>query len=147
MNLHDALAELGAQVGLPELTLNEEGTCRVVFDDQLAVTFESVEDGRFLHLSAVVLTAEEVESQPGHLETLLHANVLGIATGGAYFSLEEGTGEVLLERALEMAACDGVAFMSAVESFVNHLEAWKAQLASNTIAPAFGDATGTMLPV
>ena len=36
MNIRDVLAELGHQMGL-NVTLNEEGVCRLVFDDRFSV--------------------------------------------------------------------------------------------------------------
>src|SRR5687768_3051537 len=125
MNIPDALAELGAQIGLSDLALDENGLARVVFDGTLTVDFESMDEGRVLHLSSVVAALDGSDREEALFERLLQANLLGIATGGAHFSISEGDGEVLLERKLpvEVLACSS--FVNAVETFVNHLEGWK----------------------
>ena len=130
MNLPDALTELGRLLKLPKLTLNEEGICRVVFDEELTLDFESFAEGRMLHLSSIIAPLDEQNRAETFFETLLHANLLGLATAGGHFSVDEANAEVLFERTLIMEEHDATGFVSAVESFVNHLEGWKQQLES-----------------
>jgi len=130
MNIPDALNELGSLLNLPELALNDEGVCRLVFDEDLTLDFESMADGRMLHLSTAITTLDTENQNESFFQTLLHANLLGLATGGAHFSVNEASDEVLLERTLKMDQHDATGFCSAVESFVNHLEGWKERLSS-----------------
>ncbi len=130
MNLPDAITELGRQTGLPGLALNDSGLCRVVFDGTLTVDFEARQDGRTLHLCSVVAPLDPAAQGEAYYETLLQANLLGIATGGAHFSVNTMDEEVLFERVLDMEALDYLGFSMAVESFVNHLEGWREKLAS-----------------
>ncbi len=128
MNIPDAITELGRQIGLPSLSLNDAGLCRVVFDTTLVVDLESMNDGRTLHLSAVVAPLDTDVQGEGFYAALLEANLLGVATGGAHFSISMADQEVLFERALDMEGLDFTGFSQAVESFVNHLEGWKEKL-------------------
>lgn len=141
MNIPDALTELGTHIGLPDLALNENGLCRVVFDDLLTVDFESMDEGRTLHLSAPIRT---LPTQPDQAEALyaelLSGHLLGAATSGAYFSISEADDEVLFERKLEMNRLDYTSFSNALEGFINHLEAWteKALTPSSTASASIG---------
>lgn len=136
MNISDALTELGSQIGLSDLALNDAGLCRVLFDDSLTVDFESMDEGRTLHVSSVVLPfAPELQGEE-FLKQLLQANLLGIATGGAHFSASELEGEILFERSLDIQSMDFTGFTQAIESFVNHLEGWREKLASGSSSAA-----------
>lgn len=128
MHLSDAISELGRHVGLPDLALNDSGLGRVVFDEFLTVDLESREDGRALHLSSSMKTLDLQQNHEAFLEGLLQANFLGTATGGAHFSLAPEGGEVVFERTLDLETLDFTEFVQAVESFVNHLEGWIANL-------------------
>ncbi len=126
MNIDDALNELGSQIGLSSLAVNDAGLCRVVFDEVLTVDFEAMDDGRILHLSSPVLPFDPEVQGEDLMAKLLEANFLGVATGGAHFSTSDD--EILLERSLDIQLMDFTGFTQAVESFVNHLEGWRAKL-------------------
>lgn len=130
MNLSAAINELGSLLKLPELALNDEGQCRITFDEDLTIDFESFAEGRMLHLSSIIAPLDEQNRAETFFETLLHANLLGLATAGGHFSVDEANGEVLFERTLIMEEHDATGFVSVVESFVNHVEGWKQQLES-----------------
>lgn len=144
MNIPDALAELGRQIGLVDLALNDSGLCRVVFDKSLVVDFEEMDEGRTLHISSTIAALDPDTQGELYLQTLLRANLLGVATGGACFSIAEEDSEVVFERRLEMSSLDFTGFSQAVESFVNHLEGWKAKLA--TLPAGHGSAAAGLEP-
>lgn len=130
MNIPDAIAEFGHHIGLPALALDESGLCRVVFDGALTVDLEATPDGRALQVMALATPRDIPSCSTEMLETLLGANLLGVSTGGAHFSLSRADGQVLFERRLDMASLDFNGFAREMESFVNHLEGWQMKLAA-----------------
>ncbi|MBK8964026.1 MAG: type III secretion system chaperone [Candidatus Competibacteraceae bacterium] len=139
MNIRDVLAELGHQMGL-NVTLNEEGVCRLVFDDRFSVDIEVGPDNATVHLYSVLCPIPP-ENKESFYEWLLEANLFGGDTGGAWFALDGAHGEVVLNRTLKMANTDYRDFADLLEAFVNHLEAWTDKLAGgelneSTDAPA-----------
>lgn len=130
MNIPDAIAELGHQIGLPGLALDETGRCRVNFDGDLSIDLESEPGGRSLRLSAPATPLPAGQCSSEVLELLLRANAFGTSTGGAHFSLSRTDGQVLFEHRLDMRTLDFGSFTLGVESFVNHLEGWQMKLAA-----------------
>ena len=107
MHLADALAELGALLGLGRLAFNEFGLCRVQFDGELTVDFESADEGATLYLSG---SLGALPDSAEICQTLLHANFLGEGTGGAAFAWDRDRGELLLHRSLAAATAGLVGF-------------------------------------
>jgi hypothetical protein len=139
MNIRDVLAELGHQMGL-NVTLNDEGVCRLVFDDRFSVDVEASPDNDAVHLYSVLCPVPPENKEPFY-ERLLEANLFGGDTGGAWFALDGAHGEVVLNRTLKMTDTDYRDFADLLEAFVNHLEAWTDKLAGgdlneSTDAPA-----------
>ncbi|GEP43704.1 type III secretion system chaperone [Brevifollis gellanilyticus] len=144
MNIADALTELGRQMGMADLALNDSGLCRVVFDHSLVVDFEEMDEGKTLHLSSSIASLDADTHGELYFQTLLSANLLGVATGGACFSITDDNSEVIFERRLEMNSLDFTGFNHAVESFVNHLEGWKEKL--GTLPAGHGSAAAGLEP-
>ena len=139
MNIRDVLAELGHQMGL-NVTLNDEGVCRLVFDDRFSVDVEASPDNDAVHLYSVLCPIPPENKEPFY-ERLLEANLFGGDTGGAWFALDGVHGEVVLNRTVKMTNTDYRDFADLLEAFVNHLEAWSDKLADgelneSTDAPA-----------
>lgn len=130
MNIPDAIAEFGHHIGLPALALDDAGLCRVVFDGTLAVDLEATPDGRALQVMALATPRDLPSCSTEMLEAMLGANLLGVSTGGAHFSLSRADGHVFFERRLDMASLDFNGFAMEMESFVNHLEGWQMKLAA-----------------
>ncbi|HAO32696.1 MAG TPA: hypothetical protein DCQ84_07070 [Candidatus Competibacteraceae bacterium] len=131
MNIRDALAELGQQMGLP-ITLNEQGVCRLVFDQRFTVDIEASADRDTVHLYSVLCPIPP-EDRESFYERLLEANLFGGGTGGAWFAVDALHNEVLLNRALTMANTDYQDFVGILESFVNHLESWEGKIDSGEL--------------
>lgn len=127
MNIRDVLAELGQQMGL-NVTLSDQGVCRLVFDQRFTVDIEASLNSDAVHLYSVLCPIPP-DSKERFYEQLLEANLFGGGTGGAWFALDSLHNEVLLNRTLKMATTDYQDFVGALESFVNHLESWDGKLA------------------
>lgn len=119
----ELVAELGAQLGI-SLTLDENGVCRVLFDED-TVDFEASENTLYLIAELGPVLSE---ARISTYERLLRANYLGAETGGATLSLDpEHENIVILHRRLEtpMAYPD---FEGAVELFVKAQRYWKERI-------------------
>ncbi|MBL8251044.1 MAG: type III secretion system chaperone [Candidatus Competibacter sp.] len=138
MNIHDVLAELGHQMGL-NVTLNEEGVCRLVFDERFPVDIEASPDNDAVHLYSVLCPIPP-EDKERFYERLLEANLFGGDTGGAWFALDGSHGEVVLNRTVSIANIDYQDFANLLEGFVNCLESWSDRLAGGELADESPDA-------
>ena len=71
MNIHDVLAELGHRMGL-NVALDEQGVCRLVFDERFAVDIEASPDNDTVHLYSVLCPVPPENKEPFY-ERLLGA--------------------------------------------------------------------------
>ncbi|WP_461211041.1 type III secretion system chaperone [Desulfocurvus sp. DL9XJH121] len=122
MHIDAILDTLSARSGA-DLSLNGEGACRLVFDENVAVTIEAdeMDDTVYLYTSFPL--------PPGDREALyarmLRANLFGFEAGGGAFALDEGRGEVVLNRVLHVGGMDAELFAGIVERFVEAAENWQ----------------------
>jgi hypothetical protein len=123
MRIQDLLTELGKQMNLPGLKLDENRVCRLIFDKVLVVDIEASEDGRTIYIYG---KAGEVppEGKEEFMGTLLEANLFGKGTGGAMFAVDHHRQSVYLCRILATETTQYQDFTNILEAFVNHLEAW-----------------------
>ena len=131
MHIHDVLAELGHRMGL-NVALDEQGVCRLVFDERFAVDIEASPDNDTVHLYSVLCPVPPENKGPFY-ERLLAANLFGGDTGGAWFALDGVHGEVVLNRTLKMTDTDYQDFADLLEAFVDHLESWSDKLAGSEL--------------
>jgi len=123
MDINAILAELGGQIGLEGLKLDENGVCRLVFDDVLVVDIESSDNGELVNLHAQVCEIPS-EGREELYKLALEESLFGLGTGGASFGLDSQRGELLLWRSVATDKIDYQDFVNIMESFVNHLELW-----------------------
>ncbi len=123
MDIHAILSQLGQQMGLPQLKLDDNRVCRLVFDQRLVVDIEATDDEKIVHLYAL---AGEVppENKEDFMSVLLEANLFGKGTGGSSFALDHNHQEVYLCRVILIDSLAYQDFVNLLEAFVNHLEAW-----------------------
>lgn len=121
MRFEEHIEALSRQIGVP-LRVDEEGACVIAVDD-MAVTLQSLQQ-----TDSVGFWGEIGEPPPQGLELLLsamlEANHMFAGTGGATISRDPGSGRFYLCRVLDLRCLDAEAFSSALERFVNTLEAW-----------------------
>lgn len=123
MKIEAILLELGNQMGLPNLKLDNNKVCRLIFDKKFTVDIEASEDLKIVHLYSALCTIPPRDKENLY-EALLEANLFGRGTGGASFGVDIEMGEILLSKTLEMEKTDYQDFVNVLESFVNHIEAW-----------------------
>lgn len=135
MNIEDVLRELGNQMGLPNLKLDENKVCRLIFDKKFTIDIEASEDLKTVHIYSALCTIPPSNKEPLY-EALLEANLFGRGTGGAAFGVDLEMGEVLLSSSLQdMDRVDYQDFVNVLESFVNHVEAWTEKIDSGNYTP------------
>lgn len=123
MNIEDVLKELGNQMGLPNLKLDENKVCRLIFDKKFTIDIEASEDLKTVHIYSAICIIPP-ENQLKLYESLLEANLFGRGTGGSAFGVDLEMGEILLSRSLDMEKVQHQDFVNILEAFVNHVEAW-----------------------
>ena len=106
--ISDLIAGMAQRLGL-SVELNDEGACRLVFEEKYVVDFQVPEDeqSRF-YISSTVGQAEEPSE--ADLRMLLDANLFGQGTGEAVLCVDWDLGEILLQRSFDSrrtAAADG----------------------------------------
>lgn len=121
MKASELVSELGAALGIT-LSLGDEGTCRVFFDED-AVDFEK--SGESLYVMADLSSASGREDA---FKRLLSANCLGSETGGATLSLDT-VREVFMLHAMFQEDTPYPAFEERISMFVKALRYWKEWLA------------------
>lgn len=128
MDIHNFLHELGIQMGLGGLSLNENRAARLMFDGKWAVDFEADEDFKTVQVYSVIapVPAEEKEAL---FARLLEANLFGYSTGGAVFSVDPATSDIVLFRTVAPDKLDFQEFVNLLEEFVGTVEKWSLQIA------------------
>lgn len=128
MSIEDILKELGSQMGLPNLHLDDNNVCRLVFDKRFTVDIEASPDKKSVHMYSALCELPP-EGREELYEALLEANLFGRGTGGAAFGVDKEMNEILLN--ISFAAIEDVplqTFINTLESFVNYVEAWTEKL-------------------
>jgi len=123
MKIESILTELGNQMGLPNLKLDNNKVCRLIFDKKFTVDIEASEDLKIVHLYSALCTIPPSDKETLY-ESLLEANLFGRGTGGSTFGVDIEMGEILLSRTIVMEKVDYQDFVNILETFVNHVEAW-----------------------
>lgn len=132
MDINSILLELGHQMGLDNLKLDQNRVCRLVFDKKYVVDIEATEDEKVVHIYSTI-TAIPAEGKERFYETFLEANLFGKGTGGATFGINKMENELMLTRAINMETCDYQEFVNILESFVNHVESWMTNIENGSI--------------
>lgn len=121
------LKELGASMGMEELTFDENGGCVLQFDEVLNVLllYEQHEDVLYLFSFVGELQKGKKEKMMRHL---LEANYRWTETGGATLSLREDEDNVVLTRKLKVESLTREHFEQTLSHFVTSLEKWMGYL-------------------
>jgi hypothetical protein len=133
-NLVKALA---AKLNLPELALDEDGYCCVVFDG-MPVNMEH-EDGSdsFLFFAKVHDAPADISLR--YLEELLDLSYAAMLTEGGCFGLDRSSGAVMFADRASIRGLDDAGFEKAVEIFVERVEGWGKLLGGQDFARVTAD--------
>ena len=125
--LNNLLEEFGASIGMPELELDEENRCNLMFDE-VAVSFELSPDEASVYLYSYLGDVVNNDSK-AVFSALLDANYLFRGTLGATLGVDEASGRVVMIRLEDLSTLRLSRFQSLVEEFVNLSELWQNRLA------------------
>lgn len=142
------VTELGTQLGIPGLALDERGSATLAIDEGAVI----VTLGHNPRAGAIDLMVclDEIEPSGAQLGRLLVANFGWTATDGAAFALEPASGALVLQRRCFADELGRRGLRQILEGFVGTAEAWAKRLfvaASGTAgedAGAFNPAHGSM---
>ena len=123
---------LGADVGIPDLALDEAHCCTLAFDS-VVVNFELDESSGQLFFYASLGPMPAAGSRI--FELLLEGNLLWKDTGGATLSLDRQYARVMLHQSVPAERLSEVDFKAAVEQFVNVAEAWTQRVSEGAAQP------------
>lgn len=133
LNLENLVRLLGLQIGL-DLQLDADRSCRLVFDGQVMVDIEGVDDGVAL-LHSVVGLLPPAGRRKAIYEALLAGNLFGRDTGAAVLAVDADLGEILLFRRLDLDATDERSFGDALQDLVARATAWTGRLETLARSP------------
>lgn len=129
MRPEECVAHLGQLTSLPQLRIDEESGFQIVFDEHFPIDIEFDEDEDRVYVSALVLAA--AQATPAVQTRALTGNGFGLMTGGAAFSLDPVTHDLLLTRAFQLSATTVDAFAAALASLIEATKAWRQDLQAN----------------
>jgi hypothetical protein len=121
-----ALADLGRQIGVERLELDEQGTAEITVDGGIDVTLAHLPP-----LPGLVAAAAVAEADDGGVlaRRLLQANTSWALTQGGSFAMLPGRPELMLCRLIPVAGRDGAALDQDLAAFVELVVAWRDQIA------------------
>ena len=125
--LQALLHDLGQQMGLSELRMDEHGGCGLELDQRMIVSLQYRETENELWLYADL--GPLARRSPASYEKLLQANLFWQQTSGATLSLSgDEPPHAVLANALHWMPMDETRLGAAVETFVHTVENWQVQL-------------------
>ena len=123
---------LGADVGIPDLALDEAHCCTLSFDS-VVLNFELDESSDQLFLYASLGPMPAAGSRV--FEELLEGNLLWKDTGGTTLSLDRQGDRGMLHQGVPAECVSEVDFKAAVERFVNVAEVWTERVSEGAAQP------------
>lgn len=130
MNLKALLDGFSSGLGIGEAEADGDGVFRFAIDGVKVAFMEIVETGSFVIWASVGRPPEDVRLY----RELLEAMFMGEGTGGATFSLDRVSGNLILQRIDSVDAFDVDSFTALIERFVGVLEKWRGCISDFAIA-------------
>ena len=124
--MNNLLGEFGAAIGMPDLQLDEEFRCNMMFDD-VPVSFELGEGDESVYIYSLLGRVPDDGRDGIHAE-LLHANYVFTENGGSTLSVDVQSGNVVLLREERLELLRLARLESVVERFVDVAEGWMRRL-------------------
>ena len=125
----DALvSELGEQLGIAGLALDESGSCTLAIDDGAVVLSLGHNPGA--SSIDLMICLDDIDTTRLQLRRVLLANFGWLTTAGASFALEPMSGALVLQRRCTAADLGHGGLRAVVESLVGSAEGWSKRLAA-----------------
>ena len=126
--VNNLLREFGVAIGIPDLQLDEEYRCNMMFDE-VPVSFELGGDDESVYIYSLLGHVPGDGLEQFYAE-LLHANYVFAENGGSTLSVDTQSGSVVLLREERLELLRLSRLESVVEQFVNVAEVWMTRLGS-----------------
>ena len=121
MHPSELLSALGRKIDIPDLSFDENGLCRLRFQQRYVIDMKGVENGIWLIAFFGPLPADTTSA---FLRSLLQAQFMGHDTGGASFSVNPESEELTLSLFCPSGGYDGNTFAEQVGNFVDAVARW-----------------------
>ena len=126
--MNNLLREFGASIGIPDLQIDEEYRCNMMFDE-VPVSFELSDGDESMYIYSLLGHVPDDGLEQFYAE-LLHANYVFADGGGSTLSVDSQSGNVVLLREERLELLRLSRLESVVEQFVNVAEDWMSRLRS-----------------
>lgn len=127
------LSALGQAIGIPSLSPDAQGCCRLMFDgDYFVELHPAPAQGRWL----VLCTLRAQRPEGDALQAMLQGNHLGAGFGGGWAGLD-AQGCVVLHLPVAWAEATAPAMLQAMELLLQHADRWQSRLAAANSLPSF----------
>ena len=123
----ELINQLGAQLGIEELTPDEDGLCLLELAGELFVEIDHDPGTNFLSLSSEVGRIPDALA-PAWYPNLLEANAFWIGTGGATLGLHQATGSVILAYREPLRGLTAEYLSGLFDDFVTTAQIWKGRI-------------------
>lgn len=122
-NFKRLVKDLGQNVGLPELSPDEDDYCCLGFDDKIIVHLQYSRENDMLMMFCQIGTVEK-HFYDVIFPRILKANMFWQGTGGATLGADAETGEVLMAYQMSVQFMEYPKFQELLEGFINTAELW-----------------------
>ena len=126
--MNNLLREFGASIGIPDLQIDEEYRCNMMFDE-VPVSFELGDGDESMYIYSLLGHVPDDGLEQLYAE-LLHANYVFADSGGSTLSVDSQSRNVVLLREERLELLRLSRLESVVEQFVNVAEGWMSRLRS-----------------
>lgn len=141
-NLQTLLQRIGRTVGIPDLSLDDDGYCQLRIDGALDIAIEFIEDGELAVFTARC-GAIGGHNRTAVLQQIADANFYWVGAGGGTLSTNSREGMVYLQFREPTAQMDQARLQDLLQALANNAERWGARLAALDADPAGTNATAT----
>lgn len=146
--MNNLVREFGASIGIPDLQIDEEYRCNMMFDE-VPVSFELGDGDESMYIYSLLGHVPDDGLEQLYAE-LLHANYVFADNGGSTLSVDSQSGNVVLLREERLELLRLSRLESVVEQFVNVAEGWMSRLrgggTNEADAPPSGGAVSERRP-
>jgi len=129
MEIDQLVEQFGQDSGLRNLKLNQDGLCRLVFDDKLFVDIEKTSSNFVLH-SVVGKPPIQQDEQLEYMEMLLQANGPDHAIGDIHLGFDIKMDEVLIFQNFANVDVNFDYFKKCMEEFISQVGKWRSRLSA-----------------
>lgn len=145
--MNNLVREFGASIGIPDLQIDEEYRCNMMFDE-VPVSFELGDGDESIYIYSLLGHVPDDGLEQFYAE-LLHANYVFADSGGSTLSVDSQSGNVVLLREERLELLRLSRLESVVEQFVNVAEGWMSRLrggGTNEVGAPSGEAVSERRP-